>query len=317
MQRKLLLDDVPVKEFLGARDAHLRRIQEDFQDVKLVVRGEELVVKGPEEQVALVEEVVRVLKGMLQRQGRLEELDVLRVIQRVRHRNAGTSEGNLVILTPKRRIQPLTPRQATYLQAIERHDVVLSVGPAGTGKTFLAVAMALKYLWEERVERILLTRPAVEAGESLGFLPGDFQEKINPYLTPLYDALQAMIPYEKVQRLMHKRIIEVAPLAYMRGRTLGDAFIILDEAQNTKSVQMKMFLTRLGPRSKVVITGDVTQIDLPAHERSGLVEAISVLRGVPGIAVVELTQDDVIRHPLVRNIIQAYERSSQSNPERS
>jgi len=189
---------------------------------------------------------------------------------------------------------------------------VVGIGPAGTGKTYLAVAMAVKYLLEKRVEKIVLTRPAVEAGESLGFLPGDFQEKINPYLTPLYDALYSMLHPDQVRRLIETRVIEVAPLAYMRGRTLQDAFLILDEAQNTRSVQMKMFLTRIGPRTKVVITGDITQIDLPKEDSSGLVDIQNILKDIPGIRFIYFTLEDVVRHELVRKIVEAYERKERA-----
>ena len=315
MRSRVSLGDVPLKAFLGVQDRNLSRLRALFEDVQLVVRGEDLMLRGPEARVRLVEQVVEVLKEHLLTHGVLEESDVVATVHAVSTRTAPASRarnGRTVIHTPRKKVQPLTPQQARYLEAMESHDVVFGIGPAGTGKTFLAVAMALKFLWEERVERIVLTRPAVEAGESLGFLPGSFEEKINPYLTPLYDALQAMVPFEKVQSMIHRRIIEIAPLAYMRGRTLSDAFIILDEAQNTKTVQMKMFLTRIGPRSRVVITGDITQIDLPSRERSGLVEAVEVLRDVPGIAIVRLTQADVVRHPLVKRIVDAYERARQS-----
>ncbi len=315
MRSRVFLGDVPLKAFLGVQDRNLSRLRALFEDVQLVVRGEDLMLRGPEARVRLVEQVVEVLKEHLLTHGVLEETDVVATVHAVSTRATSSSRppnGRTVIHTPKKKVQPLTPQQARYLEAMESHDVVFGIGPAGTGKTFLAVAMALKFLWEERVERIVLTRPAVEAGESLGFLPGSFEEKINPYLTPLYDALQAMVPFEKVQSMIHRRIIEIAPLAYMRGRTLSDAFIILDEAQNTKTVQMKMFLTRIGPRSRVVITGDITQIDLPSRERSGLVEAVEVLRDVPGIAIVRLTQADVVRHPLVKRIVDAYERARQS-----
>jgi len=312
VRSRVSLGDVPIKAFLGVQDRNLSRLRALFEDVQLVVRGEDLMLRGPEARVRLVEQVVEVLKAHLLTHGALEESDVVATVHAISGKTHEPQNGQPVIHTPKKKVQPLTPQQAQYLEAMERYDVVFGIGPAGTGKTFLAVAMALKFLWEERVERIILTRPAVEAGESLGFLPGTFEEKINPYLTPLYDALQAMVPFEKVQSMIHRRIIEIAPLAYMRGRTLSDAFIILDEAQNTKPVQMKMFLTRIGPRSRVVITGDITQIDLPSWERSGLVEAVEVLRDVPGIAIIRLTQADVVRHPLVKRIVEAYERARQS-----
>jgi phosphate starvation-inducible PhoH-like protein len=208
---------------------------------------------------------------------------------------------------PKKTVSPKSEGQAKYLEAIENNDVVIGIGPAGTGKTYLAVAMAVDALYKKRVKRIILARPAVEAGENLGFLPGDLQEKIDPYLRPLYDALEDMIPPDRLRRAMESRSIEIAPLAYMRGRTLQDAFVILDEAQNATRAQMKMFLTRLGMNSKAVITGDKTQVDLPRREDSGLVEVESVLKGIEGIAFSYLSGSDVIRHRLVKDIIRAYD----------
>lgn len=217
------------------------------------------------------------------------------------------NEGELNLRTRRRDLRPRTPRQKDYLAQILNHDVTFGVGPAGTGKTFLAVACAIDALERESVERIVLTRPAVEAGERLGFLPGDLNQKVDPYLRPLYDALYDLMGFEKVQRLFEKQIIEVAPLAYMRGRTLNHSFIILDEAQNTTPSQMKMFLTRTGFGSKAVITGDPSQVDLPKGQNSGLMHAVSILKGVPGVALTHLTSKDVVRHPLVARIVDAYE----------
>jgi phosphate starvation-inducible PhoH-like protein len=217
---------------------------------------------------------------------------------------------SIKIATSPRR-SPIVPRssgQRDYVEAIQKHDVVLGIGPAGTGKTYLAVAMAVAALKKEQVSKIILTRPAVEAGEALGFLPGDLQEKITPYLRPLYDALRDMLDADEIERLVARQIIEIAPLAYMRGRTLSNAFVILDEAQNTTTEQMFMLLTRMGPHSKCVVTGDVTQIDLPPNKRSGLVEALQALKNTPGISVVYFTERDVVRHELVRSIINAYQR---------
>ena len=225
---------------------------------------------------------------------------------------AGPGNEDLRIVLPgvRRIIQPKTPGQATYMRLIQENDIVVGIGAAGTGKTYLAVAAAVDALSKKRVRRIVLARPAVEAGESLGFLPGDLQAKVDPYLRPLYDALDDMMPNERVQKALETRIIEIAPLAYMRGRTLADAFVILDEAQNATGAQMKMFLTRLGVNSKAVITGDKTQIDLPAREQSGLIQIERILDGVEGIAFHYLTESDVIRHRLVRDIIKAYARDS-------
>jgi phosphate starvation-inducible PhoH-like protein len=225
--------------------------------------------------------------------------------------SAGGVDGMRIVLPGVRRVvQPKTPGQARYLQLISDHDIVIGIGPAGTGKTYLAVAMAVDALTRKRVRRIVLARPAVEAGESLGFLPGDMQAKVDPYLRPLYDALDDMMPQERVQRALETRVIEIAPLAYMRGRTLSDAFVILDEAQNATGAQMKMFLTRLGVNSKAVITGDKTQIDLPAREESGLLQVERILSGIEGIGFHYFTESDVIRHRLVREIIKAYARDS-------
>ena len=292
MEIRIIVPEEKLLEVFGAYDERLKELKRMFPSVKISARGSELRLRGSENDVEMVrEKIMRMIEGGDIYDGE-EPYD---------------EEGD-VIVTFKRKIKPLTENQKLYIRMIEENDIVFAVGPAGTGKTFLAVAMAVKYLREGKIEKIILTRPAVEAGESLGYLPGTYEEKVYPYLIPLYDALYSMIPYDRVKRMMEARIVEVAPLAYMRGRTLSDAFIILDEAQNTKAVQMKMFLTRIGPRSKVVITGDVTQIDLPKHEKSGLTEAINILQGIEGIAFVFFDKEDVSRHRIVKSIIEAYER---------
>jgi phosphate starvation-inducible PhoH-like protein len=292
MEIRIIVPEEKLLEVFGAYDERLKELKRMFPSVKISARGSELRLRGSESDVEMVrEKIMRMIEGGDIYDGE-EPYD---------------EEGD-VIVTFKKKIKPLTENQKLYIRTIEENDIVFAVGPAGTGKTFLAVAMAVKYLREGKIERIILTRPAVEAGESLGYLPGTYEEKVYPYLIPLYDALFSMIPYDRVKRMMEARIVEVAPLAYMRGRTLSDAFIILDEAQNTKAVQMKMFLTRIGPRSKVVITGDVTQIDLPKHEKSGLTEAINILQGIEGIAFVFFDKEDVSRHRIVKSIIEAYER---------
>lgn len=292
MEIRIIVPEEKLLEVFGAYDERLKELKRMFPSVKISARGSELRLRGSESDVEMVKEkIMRMIEGGDIYDGE-EPYD---------------EEGD-VIVTFKRKIKPLTENQKLYIRMIEENDIVFAVGPAGTGKTFLAVAMAVKYLREGKIEKIILTRPAVEAGESLGYLPGTYEEKVYPYLIPLYDALYSMIPYDRVKRMMEARIVEVAPLAYMRGRTLSDAFIILDEAQNTKAVQMKMFLTRIGPRSKVVITGDVTQIDLPKHEKSGLTEAINILQGIEGIAFVFFDKEDVSRHRIVKSIIEAYER---------
>ncbi|MER3450989.1 MAG: phosphate starvation-inducible protein PhoH [Thermus sp.] len=307
--------------FLGQADKNLKKLRALFKDLlgdrlRLVARGEEVVLSGDEEAVRLGEKVVRDLLAIL-RQG--AELDEATLEQAVALAQEG--EGLLVATTPAAevylpsRLRPKTPGQRRYVEAIAQNDITFGVGPAGTGKTYLAVAMAVAHLKGRRVKRIVLTRPAVEAGEKLGFLPGDIQAKVDPYLRPLYDALFDMIDAERFEHYLQSGVIEVAPLAFMRGRTLNDAFIILDEAQNTTPEQMKMFLTRMGFNSKVVVTGDVTQIDLPKHQKSGLVEAVRILKGIEGIAFIFFKESDVVRHPLVARIIKAYEQAEGSPSE--
>jgi phosphate starvation-inducible PhoH-like protein len=291
----------------GVNDANLLEVQRAL-GVRASLRGDNLTVSGTVEQI---ERAVPVLQGLIE-MARLGDPvsvdDVMRLATDGPPAEAPGSGDAARIVFPglKRPIAAKTQGQKDYLQAIEGHDIVVSIGPAGTGKTYLAVAKAVEALARKRVRRIILARPAVEAGESLGFLPGDLQAKVDPYLRPLYDALDDMMPSEKMQRAIESRTIEIAPLAYMRGRTLADAFIILDEAQNATGAQMKMFLTRLGVNSKVVVTGDKTQIDLPKREDSGLIQIERILPGIEGLAFVYLDEEDVVRHRLVREIIRAY-----------
>jgi phosphate starvation-inducible PhoH-like protein len=303
---EISLKDIDIQKFVGYNDTNLRSLRKFFPNLKIWTDDLNIVAEGNEEDIYEFEMVMKMLINSYHKLNKIEEIDVIESVQKAR-KKIGKSE-TYEIITPKKKVIPHTLNQLKYIKAIEENDIVFGIGPAGTGKTFLAVAMAVKYLKEERVERIILTRPAVEAGESLGYLPGTFEEKISPYLTPLYDALFNLLPADKVQKLIESRIVEIAPLAYMRGRTLSEAFIILDEAQNTTNGQMKMFLTRIGMRSKVVITGDITQIDLPKNKESGLVIARKILKGIPGIEFVEFDKEDVVRHPLVRLIIEAYEK---------
>nr|WP_320148284.1 PhoH family protein [uncultured Anaeromusa sp.] len=295
---------------LGRQDEFLRLFRERFA-CRILSRGEELSANGDEAEVSRLEQLLQVL-GQLYREGNpVVEHDIqysLRMLE------AGSGEAlqqmfadKVVVTARGRQVRPKTIGQRIYLEAIRHHEITFGIGPAGTGKTYLAVAMAVHLLKQKVVERIVLTRPAVEAGEKLGFLPGDLQDKVDPYLRPLYDALYDLLGVETVQRYLVKQTIEIAPLAYMRGRTLEDAFIILDEAQNTTPQQMKMFLTRLGFGSKMVITGDITQIDLPRSTTSGLRQAKKVVEGLQGVAVVELNEGDVVRHELVGRIVKAYE----------
>ena len=298
MEIRIIVPEEKRLDVFGVYDEKIKELRRMYPSVKIHARGSELRIRGSQGDVEMVKERIM---GMMR--GEWDPLEAAVEDYEEELPEDGT------IITFKKRIKPLTPKQLEYVRAIEENDIVFAIGPAGTGKTFLAVAMAVKYLREGRVERIVLTRPAVEAGESLGFLPGSYEEKVYPYLIPLYDALYSMVPYDRVRRMMDARVVEIAPLAYMRGRTLSDAFIILDEAQNTKTVQMKMFLTRIGPRSKVVITGDITQIDLPKHLESGLVEAERILQGIEGIAFVYFGKEDVSRHHIVKRIIEAYDRA--------
>ena len=274
---------------------------------RVALRGDSLTITGDTDNVARAESIATAMV-LLVRDGKpLNADDVLRLSLTERPAEApGATNGALVLPGARRGVQPKTPGQAEYLKQIAEHDIVVGVGPAGTGKTYLAVAAAVDALMRKRVRRIVLARPAVEAGESLGFLPGDMQAKIDPYLRPLYDALDDLIPVERLQKLIETRTIEVAPLAFMRGRTLSDSFVILDEAQNATGLQMKMFLTRLGVNSKIVITGDKTQVDLPRREDSGLMQIERILHGIEGISFHYFTDADVVRHRLVRDIIRAY-----------
>jgi phosphate starvation-inducible PhoH-like protein len=290
----------------GSRDQHLRLIR-DALAVRLIARGDKLLIEGDEEHVNQAERAFVQLREILSKQGKLGPEDVRTVLAIVQRGDSGAQ--NLTVVEGGRHVRPRTDGQARYVHAMRDHDVTLCVGPAGTGKTYLAVGMAVTLLRQQAVKRIVLVRPAVEAGERLGFLPGDLVAKINPYLRPLIDALQDMMDPEQVKRYMDNDIIEIAPLAYMRGRTLNHAAIILDEGQNTSVPQMKMFLTRMGHGSKIIVTGDVTQVDLPQQMRSGLVDAIHRLNDLKGIAIVHLSEHDIVRHALVQQIVKAYEEA--------
>lgn len=289
----------------------MRRL-EALTGTTLVLYGLDLRIQGRESQVTRAHAVLSSLKPLWESGEPIAAVDLQTALTAL---DTGKQEehGELArqVLTTTRQGRPLrarTPRQRAFIDAIERHDLTLAIGPAGTGKTFLATIQAVRFLQEQRVERIVLTRPAVEAGERLGFLPGDLQQKVDPYLRPLYDALHNLLGPERTAALQEKGVIEVAPLAYMRGRTLADSFVILDEAQNTTPAQMRMTLTRLGENSRMVVTGDITQIDLPPGQPSGLIEAAEVLGGVEGVALCRFSDADVVRHPLVQRLVQAYAR---------
>ncbi len=295
---------------VGYGDENLKYFQKLF-GVKVIAKGTEIILKGEEEKVGKLSRFIRSLMKEFEK----NPLSIIEVRERAKRffedevaETSDNGEREVVVVTHRRKpIVPKTPSQKKYVDAIKENDIVFGIGPAGTGKTYLAMAMAVAYLKEHKINKIILTRPAVEAGEKLGYLPGGIAEKVDPYLRPLYDALYDIVDYDKVAYMIERNIIEIAPLAFMRGRTLNDAFIILDEAQNSTREQMKMFLTRIGFGSKVVITGDITQIDLPKKEHSGLIEAVEILKGIEGISFVWFKEEDVVRHPIVAKIIKAYE----------
>src|SRR4051812_10380661 len=293
-----------VLSLFGPRDLHLRALREAF-GVSVAHRDGEIRIRGEEAAVAKATHVLEQLKATVERTGHLEGDEVVRTIDLVTGKGEPTDEPPIDVVNAARRVVPRTPGQAKYVKAIRNHDLTFAVGPAGSGKTYLAVALAVEALKQQRMRKIVLVRPAVEAGESLGYLPGDLQAKINPYLRPLLDALHEMMDHELIKRYMELDVIEVIPLAYMRGRTLNEAFIILDEAQNATRSQMKMFLTRMGTSSKIVVSGDITQVDLPRSVQSGLIDAIERLQDINGISVVQLSQADIVRHRLVADIVRA------------
>ncbi len=314
-ERKLKLDDTDRLLLLGTNDEHLRLIERRFQ-TSIVVRGEDLILRGDSDEVKTIERIFDELKFVLRRTGELSSYDVESVLELVLgedgERHIPTS-GELVYSGNKIQIRARTPNQKQYVDLARKSDITFAIGPAGTGKTYLAVALAVAALRNGDVSRLVLSRPAVEAGESLGFLPGDMQEKVDPYLRPIFDALLEMMGGEKLKILMEKRIVEIIPLAFMRGRTFNNAFVILDEAQNTTTVQMKMFLTRIGRGSKAIVTGDITQTDLPRHKESGLRHVREVLQHVDGISFMYFDKRDVVRHKLVAEIIHAYEQAEKDS----
>ncbi len=310
IEKKFLLEEVDLISFLGINDSNLKPIEDSFSSF-ISVRGNQVFVRGVEGEVILIEKVLHEMKFTLNTTGLLKPEDVMTIIRLTRSGDEIIRESeynDIILYTKKDVIKVKTESQKKYVKTVKDNDIIFAVGPAGTGKTYLAVAFAVSELKRGMISRIILVRPAVEAGESLGFLPGDLKEKIDPYLRPLYDALQDMIPYEQLKSYLEKGVIEIVPLAYMRGRTLNNAFVILDEAQNTTEIQMKMFLTRLGTNSKAIITGDITQIDLPTNKSSGLIQVMRILQGIDGVGFMNFKKEDVIRHRLVKEIINAYEK---------
>ncbi len=308
--KRLVLPERGAEILFDVRDENIRLLESLF-DVKISARGSRVSIEGKAEDVAGVERILVDFSNLVEEGCEFSNGDLQDAFRQIAHDSAASLREifprRISIRTPVREVAPRSLNQTRYLEAIQQNDLVFGIGPAGTGKTYLAVAMGVSLLLHKSVRRIILARPAVEAGEKLGFLPGDMQEKVNPYLRPLYDALYDMLDAEKVQKFIERGTIEIAPIAFMRGRTLSDSFIILDEAQNSTSEQMKMFLTRIGVNSKTVVTGDVTQIDLPTGQKSGLVESSRILRHIDGIAFCYFDHRDVVRHRLVQLIIQAYE----------
>jgi len=311
METRIILDDIGAAvEIFGKHDEYLSLLETSL-NVRMVARGEELIIMGQQEQVEKTRKIIEQLQSYYQAGNRLTRHEINYAIKSANSGNSAALAGlarEVVLVTSRgKKIKTKTLGQQQYIDKLHKQDIVFALGPAGTGKTYLAVVMAVRALRNREVNRIVLTRPAVEAGEKLGFLPGDLQEKVDPYLRPLYDSLYDVLGVENTQKYLERQVIEIAPLAYMRGRTLDDSFVILDEAQNTTPEQMKMFLTRLGFGSRAVITGDETQVDLPRGQQSGLVHARRVLGGIEGIAFHHFTGEDIVRHPLVQQIVRAYE----------
>lgn len=310
IEKRIILENVNMLSFLGMNDMNLRAVEERF-NTSVTVRGDNVVLKGVLEEVEVIEKVLKEMVYVLNTTGQLKPSDVETILDLTTQGKEIVTDkeiDSIVLYTKSDVIKTRTPGQQRYIQTAVKNDITFAIGPAGTGKTYLAVALAVAGLNKGVVNKIVLARPAVEAGESLGFLPGDLKEKIDPYLRPLYDSLDDMMPSEKLKSYMEKRVVEIVPLAYMRGRTLNNAFVILDEAQNATDTQMKMFLTRLGANSKAIITGDVTQIDLPSKTMSGLIQARDILQGIEGVGFIYFDKSDVVRHRLVKDIINAYEK---------
>ncbi|MDY3104871.1 PhoH family protein [Prevotella sp. SGI.027] len=306
IEKHIVLEDIDPITFYGVNNDHLQMLKSLFPKLRIVARGNVIRILGDEEEMAKIEEDIELMQKHVLKYNSITEEDILDIVHD--HKTKADAIKDVVVYSISGRpIKSRSENQQKLIDAYNASDMVFAVGPAGTGKTYLSIALAVKALKEKAAKKIILSRPAVEAGEKLGFLPGDMKDKIDPYLQPLYDALEDMIPAVKLQDMMEKHIIQIAPLAFMRGRTLSDAVVILDEAQNTTPAQIRMFLTRMGWNTKMIITGDMTQIDLPHEQKSGLKEALKILGGVEGISVVELGKKDIVRHKLVTKIVNAYE----------
>lgn len=306
-EKHIVLEDIDPVILYGINNVHLQMIKALFPRLRIVARGNVMKIFGDEEQMCAFEENIEALRKHVLKFNSLKEEDIIDIVKGTRSKDE-IPEGVIVYSMSGRPIKPRTENQKKLVEAFDNNDMIFAVGPAGTGKTYLSIALAVKALKEKTIKKIVLSRPAVEAGEKLGFLPGDMKDKIDPYLQPLYDALEDMLPQAKLQEMMEKHVIQIAPLAFMRGRTLSDAIVILDEAQNTTCAQIRMFLTRMGWNTKMIITGDMTQIDLPREQKSGLKEALNILSGIEGIEIVELNRKDIVRHKLVTRIVNAYEK---------
>lgn len=307
IEKHIILEDVDPIMFYGVGNAHLQMLKALYPKLRINGRGDVIRVLGDEEEISLFEANIKKLSAHLQKYNTLNEEDIIDICKG-RQSRTEAAKGVLTYSISGRPVKSRTANQQQLVDAYEKNDMVFAVGPAGTGKTYLSIALAVRALKEKQIKRIILSRPAVEAGEKLGFLPGDMKEKIDPYLQPLYDALEDMLPALKLHDMIEKNIIQIAPLAFMRGRTLNDAVVILDEAQNTTTAQIKMFLTRMGWNTKIIVTGDLTQIDLPRNTRSGLEEALRILSDVEGISVVRFDSTDIVRHKLVTRIVNAFEK---------
>lgn len=306
IEKHIALEDIDPVIFYGVNNAHLQMIKSLFPKLRIVARDNVIRILGDEEEMARIEEDLETMRKHVLKFNSLSDEDILDIVKG-RHTREEGAKGVLVYSISGRPVKSRSVNQQKLIDAFDKSDMIFAVGPAGTGKTYLSIALAVKALKEKTIKKIILSRPAVEAGEKLGFLPGDMKDKIDPYLQPLYDALEDMIPAARLQDMMDKHIIQIAPLAFMRGRTLSDAVVILDEAQNTTPAQIRMFLTRMGWSTKMIVTGDLTQIDLPREQKSGLKEAMHILSGIEGISVINLTQKDIVRHKLVTRIVNAYD----------
>ncbi len=309
IEKHFLLEEADPQIFYGAGNSNLRMLKALCPKLRIVARDNVVKVMGGEEEMAAFEDTFSALEKHCAKYNQLGEEDILHIVKRTELRSE-SAEGVIVYSTGGKPITARSKNQQRLVEAYATNDMLFAVGPAGSGKTYTAIALAVRALKNKEIKKIILSRPAVEAGEKLGFLPGDMKEKIDPYLQPLYDALQEMIPPAKLQDYMESNVIQIAPLAFMRGRTLNDAVVILDEAQNTTSAQIKMFLTRMGWNTKMIVTGDVTQIDLPVSQKSGLIESMRILKDVPGIAFIQMDKKDIVRHKLVTRIVEAYERDA-------